>query len=172
MPQEKNLSPPQKEVFKKGNSPEEGAPLEEENSENKNPTSAAEASKKNKKKKKKAAPATSEDIGKREGGGEESEEAKEVLGEVDDNKGENAAEVEIGCSFCKEPNPMKRCGKRHPKCLKKMFCSETCEVLAHEDKKAAAVKKQAASKAAAAKKATKVKNWKNTDSGQFWWHDQ
>merc|ERR1719370_958947 len=59
-----------------------------------------------------------------------------------------------------------------PSGLKKMFCSETCEALAHEDKKAAAVKKQAASKAAAAKKATKVKNWKNTDSGQFWWHDQ
>ena len=94
MPQEKNLSPPQKEVFKKGNSPEEGAPLEEENSENKNPTSAAaEASKKNKKKKKKAAPATSEDIGKKGEGVEKKEEAKEVLGEVDDNKGENAAEV-------------------------------------------------------------------------------
>ena len=90
--------------------------------------------------------------------------------------------------------------------------TQTCEALAHEDKKAATVKKQAASKAAAgnthssllrdhdschvcrlqvkplsiplpdiiihqlcsvsAKKATKVKNWKNTDSGQFWWHDQ
>merc|ERR1719234_1313491 len=95
--------------------------------------------------------------------------AKEVLGEIDDNKRENAAEVETGCSYCKKPNPMKRCSKRHPKCLKKMYCSETCEALAHEDKKAAAVKKQAASKAAAAKKASKVKNWKNTDSGQFWW---
>jgi len=79
---------------------------------------------------------------------------------------------EIVCAFCKKPNPTKRCSKRHPKCLKKMFCNETCEALAHEDKKAATVKKQAASKAAAAKKATKVKNWKNTDSGQFWWHDQ
>ena len=93
MAQEKNLSPPQKEVFKKGNSPEDGVPLEEENSENKNPTSATEASKKNKKKKKKAAPATSEDIGKKGEGVEKKEEAKEVLGEVDDNKGENAAEV-------------------------------------------------------------------------------
>ena len=95
VPQEKNLSPPQKEVFKEGNTPEEGAPLEEENSENKNPTSAAEASKKNKKKKKKAAPATSEDIGKKGEGVEKKEDAKEVLGEIDDNKGENAAEVKL-----------------------------------------------------------------------------
>merc|ERR1712037_763994 len=130
-------------------------------SENKNPATGAEAAKKNKKKKKKkAAPATSEEAEKK------GEEVKEVLGEIDDNKGENAAEVEIVCSFCKKPNPTKRCSKRHPKCLKKMFCSETCEALAHEDKKAAAVKKQAA------RKANKVKNWKNTDSGQFWWHDQ
>ena len=57
--------------------------------------------------------------------------------------------------------------------LPKMFCNETCESLAHEDKKTALVKKEA-NKAVAAKKknAQKVKNWKNTDSGQFWWHDQ
>ena len=26
------------------------------------------------------------------------------------------------CSYCSKPNPTKRCTKRHPKCLKKMFC--------------------------------------------------
>ena len=91
VPQEKDVSPPQKEEV---NTPEEGTPLEEENSENKNPTTAAaEASKKNKKKKKKPAPATSEEIGKKGDGDEKKEEAKGVLGEIDDNKGENAAEV-------------------------------------------------------------------------------
>jgi len=152
--------------------PEEKKPelnISGENSENMNPS---EASKKNKKKKKKPAPATAEEIGKKVDVVEKKEDVKEVLGEIGDNGGENATEVEMGCSYCKKPNPAKRCSKRHPKCLKKMFCNETCESLAHEDKKAAAVKKQAASKAAAAKKATKVKNWKNTDSGQFWWHDQ
>jgi len=163
----KDLSLPQKEECKEVDDAEEIIPLEKKNSENKNPATGAEASKKNKKKKKKAAPATSEEADKKGEGVK-----KEVLGEIDDNQGENAAEVEVVCSFCKKPNPIKRCSKRHPKCLKKLFCSETCEALAHEDKKAAAVKKQAASKAAAAKKATKVKNWKNTDSGQFWWHDQ
>ena len=77
------------------------------------------------------------------------------------------------CAFCKKAGPTKRCSKRHQKCLPKMFCNETCEALAHEDKKSAVAKKEA-SKAIAAKKKTsqKIKNWKNTDSGQFWWHDQ
>jgi len=138
---------------------ESSAAEEKDNSENKNPATGAEASKKNKKKKKKAAPATSEEVDQNGG-----EVKKEILGVVDDkNKGENAVKEEIACAFCKKPNPIKRCSKRHPKCLKKLFCSETCEALAHEDKKAAAAKKQAASKAAAAKKTTKVKNWENMD---------
>ena len=42
-----------------------------------------------------------------------------------------------------------------------------------KDKKAAVAKVEANKVAAAKKKSgTKVKNWKNTDSGQFWWHDQ
>ena len=77
------------------------------------------------------------------------------------------------CAFCKKTGPVKRCSKRHQKCLPKMFCNETCESLAHEDKKTALVKKEANKAVAAKKKASqKVKNWKNTDSGQFWWHDQ
>ena len=84
---------PQKDECTGVNIPEEGSPREEENSENKNPTTvAAEASKKNKKKKKKVAPATSEEIGKKGDGDEKKEKAK-VLGEIDDNKGENVAEV-------------------------------------------------------------------------------
>ena len=81
---------------------------------------------------------------------------------------------EICCSYCKKtnPTPTKRCSKRHQKCLPKLFCNDTCESLAHENKKAALVKKEASKVAAVKKKTAKVKNWKNTDSGQFWWHDQ
>ena len=94
VPQEKDGSPPQKDVCEEVNIPEEGTPLDEENSENKNPTTAAaEASKKNKKKKKKVAPATSEEVGKKGEGVEKKEEAKEVLGEINDKEGENTAEV-------------------------------------------------------------------------------
>ena len=42
-------------------------------------------------------------------------------------------------------------------------------------RKTALVKKEAGKATAAAlkkKAGTKIKNWKNTDSGQFWWHDQ
>ena len=86
--QGKDLSLPQKDDCKEVNVAEERFPLEKENSENKNPATGAEAAKKNKKKKKKkAAPATSEEAEKK------GEEVKEVLGEIDDNKGENAAEV-------------------------------------------------------------------------------
>ena len=120
-----------------------------------------DAKKKNKKKKKKPAPV--------ETAPEESkEEESKVLGEISDN----TATDEKLCAFCKKPGPIKRCSKRHPKCLTKMFCNDTCEALAHEDKKAALVKKQASKAAAAKKKGMKNSDWKNTDSGQFWWHDQ
>ena len=117
-------------------------------------------SQKKKKNKKKAA---------EEKKGEVVEESKAEVAEDKENV-ENDLPV---CAHCKKSDPKKRCSKRHPKCLKKMFCNETCESLAHEDRKAAVVKKEAAKVANAKKKAgTKVKNWKNTDSGQFWWHDQ
>ena len=99
------------------------------------------------------------------------EESKEEVVEGKENV-ENANDLPV-CAHCKKTDPKKRCSKRHPKCLKKMFCNETCEGLAHEDRKAAVVKKEAAKVANAKKKAgSKIKNWKNTDSGQFWWHDQ
>ena len=63
-----------------------------ENSENTNPS---EASKKNKKKKKKPAPATAEEIGKKVDVVEKKEDVKEVLGEIGDNGGENATEVNV-----------------------------------------------------------------------------
>merc|ERR1712066_806573 len=105
------------------------------------------------------------------------EEEKKVLGEVAVN-GENTEitdkENVITCAVCNKENPSKRCSKMHKKCMKLMFCNATCETLAHkkEDDKAALVKKEANKVAAAKKKAQGVKNWKNTDSGQFWWHDQ
>ena len=96
-----------------------------------------------------------------------------VLQEIEKNQPENEENEGPVCAFCKKTGPTKRCSKRHQKCLAKMFCNETCESLAHEDKKAALVKKEANKAVAAKKKASqKVKNWKNTDSGQFWWHDQ
>ena len=95
------------------------------------------------------------------------------LQEIEKNQPENEENEGPVCAFCKKTGPTKRCSKRHQKCLAKMFCNETCESLAHEDKKAALVKKEANKAVAAKKKASqKVKNWKNTDSGQFWWHDQ
>ena len=122
---------------------------------------SAAAKKKNKKKKKKDKTAA-----------EAAESAKpaeepEVLLELS----ENTTDEKL-CAFCNKPGPIKRCSKRHAKCLPKMFCNETCEALAHEDKKAALAKKEASKVAAAKKKGMKNKDWKNTDSGQFWWHDQ
>ena len=103
---------------------------------------------------------------------EEKSEAS-VLQEIEKNQPETEETEGPVCAFCKKTGPAKRCSKRHQKCLVKMFCNETCESLAHEDKKAALVKKEANKAVAAKKKASqKVKNWKNTDSGQFWWHDQ
>ena len=38
------------------------------------------------------------------------------------------------CNFCKKDGPTKRCSKRHPKCIKKLFCNTTCEEQAHKKK--------------------------------------
>ena len=128
----------------------------EENDKTKN-----SKSKEKKKKKKKTA------VEKKDANEEEDVSNKE------NDENEPIAEAGPVCALCKKPDPKKRCSKRHPKCLAKMFCNETCESIAHEDRKAAVAKKEANKVAAAKKKAgTKIKNWKNTDSGQFWWHDQ
>ena len=127
-------------------------------------TAQVEAKKKNKKKKKKdnTTKAADEDPAPAE-----PEKETNVVNEVSGNTSDEKV-----CTFCKKTGPTKRCSKRHPKCLPKMFCNDTCESLAHEDKKAALVKKEASKVAAAKKKGMKNKDWKNKDSGQFWWHDQ
>jgi hypothetical protein len=55
------------------------------------------------------------------------------LGERDEN-GEEADP--LSCCYCRKPNPSKRCSKRHPKCIKKLYCNETCETLSHKKKEA------------------------------------
>ena len=134
----------------------------QENEPKENTNSEKPEKKKGKNKKKSKAPVKSQE-----------EESGGVLKEGDENQPPPAT-VEVGpvCAFCKKSEPSKRCSKRHQKCLAKMFCNETCESLAHEDKKSALVKKEANKVLAKKKNVQKVKNWKNTDSGQFWWHDQ
>ena len=58
---------------------------------------------------------------------------------IENNKENDANEVQEengkpACAFCKKAEPTKRCSKRHPKCLKKIFCDEACENLAHKKK--------------------------------------
>ena len=82
---------------------------------------------------------------------------KPVLGEKDAN-------IEISeenlCGFCKKSDPTKRCSKRHPKFLKKLFCNETCEIAAHKKKEdPAAVAAKAAAKKAAEKKQNQRRNF-------------
>ena len=104
----------------------------------------------------------------------EEEEDKVTSEDPVDEENQENSEVGPVCAFCKKPGPTKRCNKKcFKKCMTKIFCNETCVDLAHQDKKAAVAKIEAKKVAAAKKKSsTKIKNWKNTDSGQFWWHDQ
>ena len=147
---------------------------DEENNQKENMKSGADTGTADKADKKKRKGKKKSKVGS-EKNSEEQEEKSEatVLQEIEKNQPENEENEGPVCAFCKKTGPTKRCSKRHQKCLAKMFCNETCESLAHEDKKAALVKKEAHKAVAAKKKASqKVKNWKNTDSGQFWWHDQ
>ena len=86
-----------------------------------------------------------------------------------ENQENNPVAAGPACALCKKPDPKKRCSKRHPKCLTKMFCNETCESLAHEAKKSTGAKKETKPKTAATKKkgGKSAKDWKNTDSGQM-----
>ena len=60
------------------------------------------------------------------------EDATQVLVEKDTNADNEMGEV--SCGYCKKIGPTKRCSKRHPKCIKKLFCNETCEQMAHKKK--------------------------------------
>ena len=87
-------------------------------------------------------------------------EEKSVLGENNANNIETSEEK--SCDFCKKSDPTKRCSKRHPKCLTKMFCNETCELGAHKKKEdPTAAAKVAAKKAADKKKKAKAKKENN-----------
>ena len=118
-------------------------------------------------------------------------EVENKLQEVDINQTENTAAP----APANEEKPKKSKKKNKSKSLKNDENKAEEKVITEEpyDAKAAAAKLEAmklaaakkkekktavakveANKVAAAKKksTTKVKNWKNTDSGQFWWHDQ
>eukprot|EP00088_Acartia_fossae_P056698 TRINITY_DN6604_c0_g2_i8.p1 TRINITY_DN6604_c0_g2~~TRINITY_DN6604_c0_g2_i8.p1 ORF type:complete len:191 (-),score=59.95 TRINITY_DN6604_c0_g2_i8:302-835(-) len=95
-----------------------------------------------------------------------------VLGEVSNNQVEGSSDPT--CNYCSKPNPTKRCVKRHPKCLQKLFCNETCETLAH--KKSSAVDNNKAvvgAKAGGKKVDTKKKKGKKGEkpTGEFWWNN-
>ena len=82
-----------------------------------------------------------------------------VLGEKNTNI---ESSEEKSCDFCKKSGPTKRCSKRHPKCLTKMFCNESCELGAHKKKEdPTAAAKVAAKKAADKKKKAKAKKENN-----------
>ena len=85
-----------------------------------------------------------------------------------ETKDENNLEVELVCSHCKKTKPSKRCAKRHMKCLQKIFCNETCEMLSHkkkEDPNADNPKTETTKKNDAKKKKTKDKKKENMKHG-------
>ena len=88
-----------------------------------------------------------------------------VLSEKDTNTSPENGET--GCCYCKKTGPTKRCAKRHPKCIKKLFCNETCEQMAHKKKEDPnAVPKPDIKKADAKKKKSKGKK-ENGHYGEF-----
>jgi len=98
---------------------------------------------------------------------EAQEESVAVLGEVPANEQENV------CHHCRKENPTKRCSKRHSKCLKRMFCNETCEEFSH--KKATALVKASGTtskKVVVHKQKGTIKANKRGDKvvGEFWWN--
>ena len=111
----------------------------DENFENKDPkpeTGLSAAAKKKNKKKKKATSTEEKTTVEDKEDCKEGAEQKEALATVDENKdsaevrslclSENVLNIslQVGCAHCKKAGPSKRCSKRHPKCLKKMFCNE------------------------------------------------
>ena len=130
--------------------PDDSGTLKESTLENINGDNNVADKKKNKKKKKKDKPAPPPDTAT-ETESPTSLDGPAVLGEVN----ENITDEKV-CAFCNKTGPTKRCSKRHPKCLPKMFCNDSCEAFAHEDKKAALVKKEKAKVAAAKKKGMNI----------------
>ena len=86
--------------------------------------------------------------------------ALKVLTMKDANVPETAVNTDaLSCAFCKKTDSTKRCSKRHPKCLKKMFCNDSCESRSHENKKGKSAKEEPTK--VAKKKASRDKNWKD-----------
>ena len=85
-----------------------------------------------------------------------------------EEKDKNIFESELVCSHCKKSKPSKRCTKRHTKCLQKIFCNDTCEMLSHkkkEDANAENTKTENTKKVEAKKKKTKEKKKENIKHG-------
>ena len=76
---------------------------------------------------------------------EVSKEKEELYDDKEDNENEENGEEKENmntCNFCKKENATKRCSKRHPKCIKKLFCNTTCEDLGHKKKTPAGAAKK------------------------------
>ena len=96
------------------------------------------------------------------------EQAKVECVGVLEEKDKNILERELVCSHCKKSKPSKRCTKRHMKCLQKIFCNDTCEMLSHkkkEDANAENTKTENTKKVEAKKKKTKEKKKENIKHG-------
>lgn len=108
-----------------------------------------------------------EDLPQESGGSQLVKVEKECAGVLAAKDG-NSLEVERLCSHCKKTKPSKRCAKRHMKCLQKIFCNETCEMLSHkkkEDPNADNPKTETAKKVDTKKKKTKEKKKENMRHG-------
>ena len=98
----------------------------------------------------------------------EAQQAKVECVGVLEEKNKNILERELVCSHCKKSKPSKRCTKRHMKCLQKIFCNDTCEMLSHkkkEDANAENTKTENTKKVEAKKKKTKEKKKENIKHG-------
>merc|ERR1712062_191054 len=108
-----------------------------------------------------------EDLPQESGGSQLAKVEKECAGVLAAKDG-NSLEVERQCSHCKKSKPSKRCTKRHMKCLQKIFCNDTCEMLSHkkkEDANAENTKTENTKKVEAKKKKTKEKKKENIKHG-------
>ena len=64
------------------------------------------------------------------------------MDESEDKAGkEVSTDIKSGCSFCQEPDPVKKCSKNHWKCKGKLFCRRNtvkhCELSFHKMEQAA-----------------------------------
>merc|ERR1712008_594627 len=48
-------------------------------------------------------------------------------------------EEKTGCFLCQNPDPIKKCSKRHSRCKGKLFCNKNCELSFHKSEKTKAL---------------------------------